>query len=342
MKEKSDDSFYGYKTLDKMIREIVYRKALLNLEYGVVSYELKKEDMIKLLGSDENVDDAYELLNKLIGLAAVKQNIQEIVTQIKVQKDMSNLGKEIERPCIHMMFTGAPGTGKTTVARILSKILKQEGVLRKGHFFEIHGRSLCGRYIGETAPRTSAFCRDAYGSVLFIDEAYSLMNSKSDRDYGKEAIQTLLTEMENHRDDFCVILAGYKAEMSEMMEENTGLRSRIPYEIEFPNYSREELGQIFFALMEGKFEYEEELKEAVKVFFESIPNEVLESEQFSNGRIVRNIFERVWGKAAYRTRIEGDADILIRKGDFEAASRLIDFQETANIKVKRKIGFSNM
>lgn len=340
MKEKSDDSFYGYKTLDKMVNELVYRKALFNVESGVVSHHFTEADMMRIFETDAKADDAYEVLNKLIGMVTVKQSIAEIVTQIKVQKDLANQGKKIDRPCIHMMFTGGPGTGKTTVARILARILKQEGVLRKGLFYEVHGRSLCGRYVGETSPRTSAICRDAYGSVLFIDEAYSLMSGSNDRDYGREAIQTLLTEMENHRDDFCVILAGYTKQMHEMMNENTGLKGRIPFEIEFPNYSREELEQIFYSLLDGKFEYEEELREAVKVFFESIPDHVLESEEFSNGRMVRNMFERVWGKAAYRTKIEGVSDIILTKEDFEAASRMIDFQNLVEEKGKKKIGFS--
>ena len=152
----------------------------------------------------------------------------------------------MERPCIHMRFVGNPGTGKTTVARIIGKILKEKGVLRIGNFYEYAGRDFCGRYVGETAPKTASICRDAYGSVLFIDEAYSLYRGDDNsRDYGREALDTLIAEMENHRNDFVVIMAGYTDDMDKLMAGNMGLASRMPYTIEFPNFTREQLYEIF-------------------------------------------------------------------------------------------------
>ena len=125
-----------------------------------------------------------------------------------------------------MRFVGSPGTGKTTVARIIGQILKQEGILRKGGFFEYKARDLVAEYIGQTAVKTSTICRDAYGSVLFLDEAYSLYEgSNYENDYGKEAITTLVSEMENHREDMLVIMAGYTDEMDHLMKANPGLRS---------------------------------------------------------------------------------------------------------------------
>ena len=284
--------------------------------------------------------DPRELLSKLIGMADVKRHIEEIVIQIKTQKEMAAQGLVLERPCIHMMFTGNPGTGKTTVARILARLMKEEGVLRKGYFYEITGRNLCGRYIGETAPKTSMYCRDAYGSVLFIDEAYSLYQGDG-KDYGKEAVQTLLAEMENHRDDFCVILAGYKSEMEQLMTINPGLESRIPYVIHFPNYTREEMEQIFFAMMDGTFTYEESLKETVHDFFESIPDSMMEDESFSNARLVRNLFERAWGKAAYRRSLSGEVELEIRKEDLQSASEEGEFKKLLEKKnAHKRIGFA--
>lgn len=156
-------------------------------------------------------------------------------------------------PCIHMRFVGNPGTGKTTVARIIGTILKEKGILRNVNFFEHSGRELCGRYVGETAPKTSAMCRDAYGSVLFIDEAYSLYRDDgfSNADYGREAIDTLIAEMENHRSDLMVIMAGYPDDMDKLMNGNADLKSRMPYLIEFPNYARGQLAEIFLS-MAGK------------------------------------------------------------------------------------------
>lgn len=342
IKEKSDDSFFGYKTLGKMVRQLVYHKALLNSSTGTVNQCIVPEDIAGVINEDPGeMGDPRELLNKLIGMADVKRHIQEIVIQIKTQKEMAAQGMSLERPCIHMMFTGNPGTGKTTVARILARLMKEEGVLRKGHFYEITGRNLCGRYIGETAPKTSMYCRDAYGSVLFIDEAYSLYQGNDSRDYGKEAIQTLLAEMENHRDDFCVILAGYKSEMEQLMTINPGLESRIPYVINFPNYTKDEMEQIFFAMMEGKFTYDDTLKETVHDFFESIPDSMLEDETFSNARMVRNLFERAWGKAAYRRSLSGETTLEIRKEDLQSASEEGEFKKLMEKKVTHKrIGFA--
>ena len=342
LNEKQDDSFYGYTTLDKLAREIVYKKAILNCADGVATSIITKENLKTILEQNEEQKDEnpYDLLNKLIGMARVKEQIKETVVQIQTYQEMKKEGAKVDRPCIHMMFTGNPGTGKTTVARLIARIMKEEGILRKGHFYEVQARSLCGRYVGETAPRTNAICRDAYGSVLFIDEAYSLARRDNDRDYGKEAIQTLIAEMENHRDDLCVILAGYKKPMEELLELNHGLKSRIPYEIEFPNYSTEELTQIFMMMVEGKFAYEEGLKDVVQSFFANIPEEVMESEEFSNARLVRNMFERTWGKAAYRRSIKGEAQLELKKEDFLCASEMAEFKSLMKDKEKKRIGFS--
>ena len=239
-----------------------------------------------------------------------------------------------------MMFTGNPGTGKTTVARILGRIMKEEGVRRKGYFYEIKGRDLCGRYVGETAPKTSTYCRDAYGSILFIDEAYGLYQHDMGRDYGKEAIQTLIAEMENHRDDFCVIMAGYEDEMKEMLQANQGLESRIPYILHFPNYNREELETIFFKMLGDKFEYTDDLKEGVHQFFQDIAEETMNDKSFSNARLVRNLFERAWGKAAYRQSLSGgEGPIVIRKEDLLCASEETEFKKMLEDKGQRRIGF---
>lgn len=340
LKEKSDDSFYGYRTLDKMVRELIYQKAILNCANGTTSRSINEADMKSLLEEPQKERDPYEVLNELIGITQVKQQIREIMVQIKTQKELAAQGHDVDRPCVHMMFTGNPGTGKTTVARILARIMKEEGVLRKGLFFEIQGRNLCGRYVGETAPKTSAYCRDAYGSVLFIDEAYGLYQQDNGKDYGREAVQTLVAEMENHRDDLCVILAGYKKEMYDLMKVNPGLKSRIPFEIEFPNYTRNELEEIFFMMLGDKFEYGDSFKEALHLFFESLSDEVLNSVEFSNARFVRNLFERVWGKAAYRRAMDGEEKIIIQKEDLDYVTETAEFKGLLENKAKQKIGFS--
>ena len=172
---------------------------------------------------------------------------------------------------MHMKFLGAPGTGKTTVARILGKALKEEGLLEKGNFFEYRGRDLCGQYIGQTATITKDICRKAYGSVLFIDEAYSLYKGKdNERDYGKEAVVTLMTEMENHPNDLLLIFAGYDDEMDMLMEANPGLSSRLPFTIRFDNYSSEELYHIFETMATKDFECEKALLDEAKKYFTTL------------------------------------------------------------------------
>ncbi|MBP5321123.1 MAG: AAA family ATPase [Kiritimatiellae bacterium] len=327
LKEKGDDSFFGYKTLDKMIQRLIYEKALSNCDIGQADRVIVEANMNAFTSPLSQEESPEAELNQLIGLDSVKQKLREIIVQIKTQKRLAAQGKKIARPSIHMIFSGNPGTGKTTLARIVARMMKQEGILRKGYLFEVKGRDLCGKYVGHTAPKTSAYCRDAYGSVLFIDEAYGLFRGEdSSIDYGREALETLVAEMENHRDDFCVILAGYEDDMKTLLKGNSGLESRIPFFIDFPNYSREELERIFFSMLGKNFECEEGVRESVRDFFNTIPDDVLHSKAFSNARLVRNLFERVWGKAAYRCSMNRSPVFRIMKSDLALATEEHEFK----------------
>ena len=338
--EKRDDSFFGYKTVDKIVDSIIYGKAVGNCRAGKEERGITRADVAACLpGGDESEDGPRRELESLVGLASVKEKVSEIVAQIKMQKRLSAKGRRVRRPAIHMLFTGNPGTGKTTVARIVARLLRDEGVLRKGHLIEVKGRDLCGEYVGQTAPKTSAICRDAYGSVLFIDEAYSLFRGDgNDRDYGREALDTLIAEMENHRDDMCVIMAGYTDEMETMLRGNSGLKSRIPFAVDFPNYTKEELGNIFFSMAGNNFEYEKPLEKAVRDFFASIPDEALSDKGFSNARFVRNLYERTWGKAAYRSRLD-DGEIKLLASDLAGAAEEKEFKQLMERTVRRPMGF---
>ncbi len=340
--EKGDDSFFGYKTMDKIVQRAIYEKARANCAAGSEDRTLRAEDIQPFARGGGGDDDPTAELDALVGLDAVKQRLREIIVQIQTQKLLASKGRKVKRPAIHMVFTGNPGTGKTTVARLVARMMRDAGILRKGHLFEVKGRDLCGKYVGHTAPKTSAFCRDAYGSVLFIDEAYGLFREDGyGGDYGREALDTLVAEMENHRDDFCVIMAGYKDDMETMLTGNLGLKSRIPFAVDFPNYSRAELEKIFFSMLDGNFDYDRELKGAAKDFFAKIPDEVLAAKDFSNARFVRNLYERVWGKAAYRQSLHGDEPLRIRASDLAGAAEDREFKHLLSDRAsdRRVIGF---
>ena len=333
--EKSDGKFYGINTIKKVVKELVYYKQLQNARAKKTDTVIGKNEAKNICsGTDDTNLSGFEMLSKLVGSESIKKRIEEIIAQI----DLSLKDSSVERPCIHMRFVGNPGTGKTTVARIIGKILKEKGVLRIGNFYEYAGRDFCGRYVGETAPKTASICRDAYGSVLFIDEAYSLYRGDDNsRDYGREALDTLIAEMENHRNDFVVIMAGYTDDMDKLMEGNMGLASRMPYTIEFPNFTREQLYEIFESMVKARFKYDKQLLNAAHEYFNNLSDEIIQAKEFSNARFVRNLFERTWAKAAMRCQLNDRQNIVLTKDDFEHASA--DKEFAVKTTKKTRIGF---
>lgn len=335
--ERSDGSYYGLNTVQKVVRELLYKKQLSDARRGKNDKLITKRDAMQIAAAHDTGEDGYSMLFRLVGAEGIKQKVDEIISQIELSRRDPSLGT----PSIHMRFVGSPGTGKTTVARIVGKILKERGVLRVGNFYEYSGRDFCGRYIGETAPRTASMCRDAYGSVLFIDEAYSLYRGDDNaRDYGREALDTLIAEMENHRGDMVVIMSGYTDEMDTLMRGNPGLAGRMPYVIEFPNFTREELYKIYVSMLGRKFEYSDDLLPAVRDYFDNLPDEVIGAKEFSNARFVRNLFERTWAKAALRCQLEKQKRIILLGDDFVRATKDSEFSLTAR-KKQNRIGFVN-
>lgn len=244
-------------------------------------------------------------LDALVGLAFVKEEIKTLSNFIKIQQKRKEQGLKSSSVSYHCVFTGNPGTGKTTVARIVAQIYKDLGILSKGHLVETDRAGLVAEYVGQTAVKTNKIIDSALDGVLFIDEAYSLIGTG--QDYGKEAIATLLKRMEDNRDRLVVILAGYSKEMQDFINTNPGLQSRFNRYIEFPDYSAEELLQIFEKNVE-QFDYklQNEVRQAMKEFFHNAVEN--KDANFGNARFVRNIFEKTLEKQANRLSTDPDLD----------------------------------
>ena len=248
---------------------------------------LRKIKPVKEIGYDYRyfaTTKGEEELFNLIGLYPIKDSIKKIKAYALANKD------DIDSLNLHMAFYGNPGTGKTEVARTIGKILNEAGVLSRGHVVEVSRKDLVGKYVGETPYLTQSCISRAMGGVLFIDEAYSLASKDTGFDYGKEAISTLLKAMEDQRGEFCVIFAGYKNELEEMISTNPGLKSRIQFNLNFSNYSKEELEDIFELMLENtKYTIEESAKERILDLLEYKKKDP----RFANAREVRNILEQV-------------------------------------------------
>jgi probable Rubsico expression protein CbbX len=242
-------------------------------------------------------DTLRELDAELIGLRPVKLRIRQIAALLLVERLRKQAGLATEPPSLHMCFTGNPGTGKTTVALRMAKILHRLGYVRRGHMIVATRDDLVGQFVGHTAPKTKEILQKAVGGVLFIDEAYYLHRPENERDYGQEAIEVLLQFMENRRDDLVVILAGYQSGMERFFRSNPGLHSRIAHHIEFPDYSLDELMEIAELMMRQRmYTFDRESREA---FQEYLQRRIVQP-HFANARSVRNAIDRIKLRQAIR------------------------------------------
>jgi len=267
-----------------------------------------------------------KLDNDLIGLVPVKQRVKEIAALLVLDKMRRKLGFETGVPSLHMSFTGAPGTGKTTVAVRMGQILAKMGYSRRGHVILATRDDLVGQYVGHTAPKTKEMIKKAMGGVLLVDEAYYLYNAANDRDYGQESIEILLNVMENNADDLVVAVAGYKDRMDTFFSYIPGMMSRIGNHIDFPNYGADELVAIA-ALMSRELEYD--IDEDAFPVFKSYIEARMDLPFFSNARTVRNAMDRARMNAAIRTfekfAIEGENGGVCTVEDLKSI-RAADFQ----------------
>jgi SpoVK/Ycf46/Vps4 family AAA+-type ATPase len=234
------------------------------------------------------IEEVLAELDALVGLDAVKTEVRLLTNLIRIE----NLRRERKLPVVdqsrHLVFVGNPGTGKTTVARLLAQIFHSLGVVSRGQLVETDRSGLVAGFVGQTAPKVNEIVQHALGGVLFVDEAYALA-SGGDQDFGKEAIATLLKQMEDHRDDLIVIVAGYPAPMAEFLDANPGLRSRFPKTLQFPDYTNDEMVAIFESMgTANHYQLDPGARDALRSWLAVQPR----GPSFGNARLVRNAFEQ--------------------------------------------------
>ncbi len=244
------------------------------------------------------LDSGLEELDALVGLHAVKAMVREIQALVQIQHRRQIMGLKSEAHMMHMVFKGPPGTGKTTVARILGKIFRASDLLSKGHLVEVERADLVGEYIGHTAQKTREAIRRALGGILFVDEAYSLARGGS-KDFGKEAIDTLVKAMEDQKGQFILILAGYPEEMNAFIEINPGLRSRFSTIMDFPSYSAHELVAIIHHMLaDRQYQLADDVGAELGRYFESVASGL--HPYSGNARMARNLIEHAMRRQALR------------------------------------------
>lgn len=298
-----------------------YMKIMENFikEYGVWysgTQKLFTPEIVSSLSMESDHEKAEKLevllenLNSLTGLSSVKDQVNRLINLTKVQDMRKQKGMLCSDVSKHMVFSGNPGTGKTTVARMLAEIYKYMGVLKKGQLIEVDRSGLVKGYIGQTATRTQEVIEEALGGILFIDEAYALTVNKGEGDFGQEAVDTLLKAMEDYRDELIVIVAGYTDLMDEFLSSNPGLKSRFSNYIVFEDYTADEMFQILEGMLK-KQQYK--LSDNAKIKAKEILNNLVlnKSENFANARDVRNFMEKAISNHAMRVVNIAEADELV-------------------------------
>jgi stage V sporulation protein K len=282
----------------------IKKQRQINIVLNQGNEKLKTDDAIILASKDKAKEQHLPLLkieqelNRLVGMEDLKYHVKEIYAWLHINKCRMEMGMKAEKQALHMLFKGNPGTGKTTVARKLGTLFHEMKVLSKGHLIEAERADLVGEYIGHTAQKTRDLLKKASGGILFIDEAYSLGRG-GEKDFGKEAIDTLVKAMEDQQHDFILILAGYPKEMDRFLKLNPGLPSRFPVVISFPDYSADELMEIAKRMLtEREYILTRDCEWKLKSHIERIRNS--ENESFSNGRYIRNMIEKAVRRQSVR------------------------------------------
>ena len=258
--------------------------------YGYTTIQNICKADTKDTGDDRTLQELLDELNDLVGLKSVKNKVHDLIAYQKVQKMRRENGLYSEKTTLHLAFTGNPGTGKTTVARIVGRIYKQIGLLSKGHFIEASRTDLIAGYQGQTALKVKKLIEQAKGGVLFIDEAYSITENDHSDSYGRECLTELTKALEDYREDLVVIVAGYTEPMNKFFESNPGLKSRFNTFIEFPDYGGDELEEILLSFCrKNDYSLDDGVRMQIREYLENCI--VKKGENFSNGRLVRNIYD---------------------------------------------------
>ena len=310
------------KTENKQIIQIAnaLKEAIVNF-YGYMRVkEICRNDSKNEKEDNRSLPELLDELNSLIGLKRVKDIVNDLIIYQKVQKIREEKGLYSQKNTLHLAFTGNPGTGKTTVARIVGRIYKQIGLLSKGHFIEVSRTDLIAGYQGQTALKVKDVIERAKGGVLFIDEAYSITENDHSDSYGRECLTELTKALEDYRSDLVVIVAGYTEPMKQFFESNPGLKSRFNTFIEFDDYSAEELiGILDKMATENDYTISDELKTKVRACFDCAISK--KDDNFSNGRLVRNIYDNLVMEHAKRVVDISDPSVeelsVLEKEDFK-------------------------
>jgi len=292
--EQVKSNFSNARSVRNIIEEAIQNRALrlINTDYSQEQLKMIEAEDFGIDPSkmfSDNTDELLDELDQYIGLHDVKLEVRRLINNIKANKKREEAGIKVNQQSYHMVFHGNPGTGKTMVARHIGKLFKALGILKRGQVIEASRQDLVAQYIGHTANKTKRKIQEAYGGILFIDEAYSL-NSGGQNDFGKEAVDVLIQEMEENREKLVVIMAGYTEDMNELFKLNQGLKSRITYRFEFNNYTSEEIAEIL--MMNGKragYPFEEACFNLLERLIHKITIHNASSD--GNGRLARKLFE---------------------------------------------------
>lgn len=258
--------------------------------YGYSTIQSICQSTTDVADDTRTLQDLLDELNALVGLEKVKSKVRDLIVYQKIQKMRREQNLHSAKSTLHLAFTGNPGTGKTTVARIVGRIYKQIGLLSKGHFVEVSRTDLIAGYQGQTALKVKKVIEQAKGGVLFIDEAYSITENDHADSYGRECLTELTKALEDYREDLVVIVAGYTEPMNKFFESNPGLKSRFNTFIEFDDYTTNELDEILVSMCKNNdYTLTEEAKEKIHFYFEQ--QTLSKDENFSNGRLVRNLYD---------------------------------------------------